>query len=113
MIEIKNTLLLSIGLETHYHTALLPCMLERTVERHLVQKARDAGGLAIKWVAPSMSGVPDRIVFFPGGRIVFVELKAPGQKQTPIQVRVMEMLLALGAEVRVIDSKEAVDALFA
>ena len=47
------------------------------------------------------------------GRIVFVELKAPGQKQTAIQVRVTEMLRALGADVRVIDSKEAVDALFA
>ena len=88
-------------------------MLEKTIERHLVQKAREKGGLAIKWVAPAMAGVPDRIVFFPGGRIVFVELKAPGQKQTPIQVRVTKMLIDLGADVRVIDSKEAVNDLFA
>lgn len=88
-------------------------MLEKTIERYLVQKAREKGGLAIKWVAPAMAGVPDRIVFFPGGRIVFVELKAPGQKQTPIQVRVTKMLIDLGADVRVIDSKEAVNDLFA
>ena len=88
-------------------------MLEKTIERHLVQKAREKGGLAIKWVAPAMAGVPDRVVFFPGGRIVFVELKAPGQKQTPIQVRVTKMLIDLGADVRVIDSKEAVNDLFA
>jgi Holliday junction resolvase len=88
-------------------------MLEKNIERHLVQKARENGGLAIKWVAPGMAGVPDRVVFFPGGRIVFVELKAPGQKQTPIQVRVTKMLIDLGADVRVIDSKEAVNDLFA
>jgi hypothetical protein len=88
-------------------------MLEKNIERHLVQKARDNGGLAIKWVAPAMAGVPDRIVFFPGGRIVFVELKAPGQRQTPIQIRVTKMLTDLGADVRVIDSKKAVDDLFA
>jgi Holliday junction resolvase len=88
-------------------------MLEKTIERHLVQKAREKGGLAIKWVAPAMAGVPDRIVFLPGGRIVFVELKAPGQRQTPIQIRVTKMLTDLGADVRVIDSKEAVNDLFA
>jgi Holliday junction resolvase len=88
-------------------------MLEKNIERHLVQKARENGGLAIKWVAPAMAGVPDRIVFFPGGRIVFVELKAPGQRQTPIQIRVTKMLADLGADVRVIDSKKAVDDLFA
>jgi Holliday junction resolvase len=88
-------------------------MLEKTIERYLVQKAREKGGLAIKWVAPAMAGVPDRIVFLPGGRIVFVELKAPGQRQTPIQIRVTKMLTDLGADVRVIDSKEAVNDLFA
>jgi len=88
-------------------------MLEKTIERYLVQKAREKGGLAIKWVAPAMAGVPDRIVFFPGGRIVFVELKAPGQRQTPIQIRVTKMLTDLGADVRVINSKEAVNDLFA
>jgi Holliday junction resolvase len=88
-------------------------MLEKNIERHLVQRARENGGLAIKWVAPAMAGVPDRIVFFPGGRIVFVELKAPGQRQTPIQIRVTKMLTDLGADVRVIDSKEAVNDLFA
>jgi hypothetical protein len=88
-------------------------MLEKNIERHLVQKAREKGGLAIKWVAPAMAGVPDRIVFLPGGRIVFVELKAPGQRQTPIQIRVTKMLTDLGADVRVIDSKEAVNDLFA
>lgn len=88
-------------------------MLERRVERRLVERARDTGGLAIKWTSPAFSGVPDRIVFLPGGRIIFVELKAPGERPTALQSRVHEMLTRLGADVRVIDSLEGVDALFA
>jgi len=87
-------------------------MLEKTIEAHLVKRAREAGGLAIKWTAPGTSGVPDRIVFLPG-RIIFVELKAPGKKPTAIQLHVHRLLADLGADVRVIDSKEQVDGIFA
>ena len=68
--------------------------------------------MAIKWVAPTTAGVPDRIVFLPGGVVIFVELKAPGKQSTPLQVRIQQMLRDLGSDVRVIDSLEAVDALF-
>lgn len=88
-------------------------MLERKVERRLVDRAKESGGLAIKWTSPAFSGVPDRIVFLPGGRIFFVELKAPGERPTPLQSRVHQILTDLGADVRVVDSMEAVDALFA
>lgn len=86
-------------------------MLERAIEERLVGRVKAAGGMAMKWVSPGLSGVPDRICVLPGGRIVFVELKAPGKQPTALQVRVHEMLRRLGAEVHVIDSKEGVDAL--
>lgn len=88
-------------------------MLERRIEERLVEGARKAGGVAIKWVAPAYSGVPDRIVFLPGGRIIFVELKAPGRAPTALQSRVHQMLTRLGADVRVIDSLEGADEVFA
>jgi hypothetical protein len=88
-------------------------MLEREIEQHLVTQAKRHGGLAIKWTAPAMAGVPDRIVFLPGGRVFFVELKAPGRTQTALQVRIAQMLTSLGAVVHVIDSKAGVDGLFA
>lgn len=88
-------------------------MLERRIEERLVQRAKDHGGMAIKWVAPGLSGVPDRIVILPGGRILFVELKAPGRTPTPLQARIHQMLARLGADVRVVDSLEGVDAIFA
>ena len=87
-------------------------MLEKKIEERLRKKAKEAGGLAAKWVSPSMSGVPDRIVFLPGGRIIFVEVKAPGKKLRPLQLYVKEQLEALGVDFRVVDSKEAVNALF-
>lgn len=87
-------------------------MLERKIENRLCEQAKRAGGLAIKWVAPAFSGVPDRIVFLPGGRVMFVELKAPGELPSPLQSRVHKMLTELGADVRVVDSMEAADALF-
>lgn len=86
-------------------------MLENRIERRLVERAKEAGGMAIKWTAPGTAGVPDRIVFLPGGVVIFVELKAPGRTSTALQVRIQQMLKALGADVRVIDSLEDVDAL--
>lgn len=88
-------------------------MLERRIEQRLCDRAKEAGGLAIKWVSPAFSGVPDRIVFLPGGRIIFVELKRPGQKPTALQERIHQMLTELGADVRVVDSLEGVDEVFA
>ena len=87
-------------------------MLERQIESHLTSMAKKRGGLALKWVSPAFAGVPDRIVFHGNGKITFVELKAPGKHQTPLQVRVSQMLRDLGADVRVIDSLSGVTQLF-
>ena len=86
-------------------------MRERNIETYLRDQVRKAGGAAMKWVSPGNSGVPDRIVIMPGGRIVFVELKAPGRKPTQLQLVQHERLRALGCDVRVIDSREGVDGL--
>lgn len=83
-------------------------MLERTVERHLVQAARKRGGLALKFVSPGMDGVPDRIVLLPHGKLAFVELKAPGKAMRPLQVRRKEQLEALGFSVYCVDGIEQI-----
>ncbi|HEM7801995.1 TPA: VRR-NUC domain-containing protein [Burkholderia cenocepacia] len=85
-------------------------MLEKTVETYLVDRVRAAGGDAYKFTSPARVSVPDRIVVFPPARIYFVELKRPGGKLTRGQEREHERLRALGCDVRVIDSREAVDA---
>ncbi|UQP02260.1 hypothetical protein L0Z36_10270 [Burkholderia multivorans] len=85
-------------------------MLEKTVETYLVDRVRAAGGDAYKFTSPQRRSVPDRIVAFQPGRLYFVELKRPGNKPTKPQLREHERLRTLGCDVRVIDSREAVDA---
>lgn len=66
------------------------------------------GGLCLK-LLPSLIGIPDRLCLLPGGVVFFVELKAPGQKPRPIQVKRIAQLRRLGFRVEVVDSKERVD----
>ena len=83
---------------------------ERTLERRLRMRVASVGGWAPKWASAWEPGVPDRIVFLPGGGIYFVELKAHGKRPTPLQLKVHGMLETLGARVVVLDSAEAIDA---
>ena len=53
-------------------------MQESGFENYVMKKIRSVGGRAFKWVCPGMTGAPDRICIFPGGRIIFIELKRPG-----------------------------------
>jgi Holliday junction resolvase len=56
--------------------------LERDVERALVKALRIKGIKHIKLSAISQRGMPDRLVFLPKGKAVFIELKAPGREGT-------------------------------
>ncbi|MBR3333552.1 MAG: VRR-NUC domain-containing protein [Clostridia bacterium] len=86
-------------------------MREKDVERKLVRLVRDAGGLALKFVSPGMAGVPDRLLLFPGGRVAFCEVKAPGEKPRPLQLHRMEQLRRLGFRVYVVDGEEQIGAM--
>ncbi len=83
-------------------------MKEKTLEKKLVETVRQNGGLCPKFVSPGMDGVPDRIILMPGARIAFAELKAPGKKMRPLQVRRKGQLEALGFQVYCIDRPEQI-----
>ena len=85
-------------------------MTEKNIEQYLVRKVREMGGKAYKFVSPGNAGVPDRLVIFPSGRAVFIELKAPGRVPTNLQNAKHRELEKLKQRVFVIDSKEKVDA---
>ena len=84
-------------------------MLESTVERHLREEAKKRKGMALKFVSPGMNGVPDRIVLLPHGVLAFIELKAPGKKMRPLQVRRKRQLERLGFSVYCVDSLEQIE----
>lgn len=81
---------------------------ESLIERYLVRRVEQAGGMCFKWVSPSNSGVPDRIVLL-DRQVCFVELKAPGKKPRPLQEYTLNKLAEAGYSTYVIDSKEEVD----
>ncbi|GAA0109270.1 VRR-NUC domain-containing protein [Clostridium tertium] len=83
-------------------------MLESVVEKKLTMEVKKCGGWAVKFQSPGLDGVPDRLVLFPGGRIAFVELKAPGKKLRPIQEKRLKQLKELGFLVYVIDNLEMI-----
>jgi hypothetical protein len=86
---------------------------ERDIEHYLVARVKALGGEVrkAKWVG--RAGAPDRRVMLPGRTPIWIELKAPGVKAEPHQVREHNRMRRLGELVEVIDSIEAADALLA
>jgi Holliday junction resolvase len=82
---------------------------ENIIERYLVRRVRELGGMAVKQVWQGRRGAPDRLVILPGGKMFFVECKAPGQSCRPHQLREHDRLRKLGITVLVIDNKDFID----
>lgn len=91
-------------------------MRESTIEQYLVDRVKALGGECrkVKWLG--RHGAPDRLVMLPQrigrleeGRTLWVELKAPGEKAKPHQVREHDRMRNMGQRVVVIDSIEGVD----
>ena len=96
-------------------------MRERDIENYLVKRVRELGGECrkVQWIG--RRGAPDRLVMLPSllntksgwSTAVWVELKAPGKKAEPHQVREHARMRRMGQRVEVLDSIEAVDRLLA
>ena len=85
-------------------------LLESDIERYLVRRTIEHGGVAYKWVSPGRVGVADRIVLLPGGVVWFVELKTATGRLSPWQKVFAADMARMGMNYRVIKSKEEVDA---
>jgi hypothetical protein len=84
-------------------------MLESAIERHLRDKVKALGGMCVK-LAPTIAGLPDRMVLLPHGRIYFVELKREGDGEvSAIQLKRHRDLTLRGFTVAVLWSKPEVD----
>lgn len=87
-------------------------MLEKDIEKILVNEVKKLGGRAYKWTSPGNDGVPDRIVIFPNRAPVFVELKAEKGGLTPLQVVQIDRLRELGQAVFVAKGIDGVSNFF-
>lgn len=100
---------------------------ESQIEKRLVQRVKELGGEVrkVKWIG--RSGAPDRVCMMPmrhqqetTGRYagmyreiaavtIWVELKAPGKKPEPHQVREHARMRKMGQRVEVVDSYERIE----
>ena len=83
-------------------------MREKLIEQKLVKAVKAQNGMCPKLVSPGTDGMPDRMVLLPNGKLSFVEVKAPGEKPRPLQMRRHEQLRQLGFRVAVLDDPEQI-----
>lgn len=85
-------------------------MRESAIERHLVSVVHKLKGECLKFTSPGRRHVNDRLVLLSYGRVWFIELKRPGAKPRPGQVRFHKRLNDLECHWAVFDTKEQIDA---
>ena len=81
-------------------------MLEKQIERKLTEEVKKLNGMCLKQT--SLAGIPDRLVLMPGGKMAFVELKAPGKKPRKLQQVRIKQLRKMGFMCFVVDGPEMI-----
>lgn len=81
---------------------------EADLEKVLVDRVTNLGGLAWKFTSPGTVGVPDRIILI-RGKICFVEMKAPDQRMRRIQEWRKKQIEREGFDVYCLDSLEKIE----
>jgi hypothetical protein len=84
-------------------------MKESQVEKYLNEQVKSIGGITRKWSSPNRVGVPDRICFFPGGVVVFVEVKTDRGRLSVRQERELKELCSFGASCYVVKGARGVN----
>lgn len=80
-------------------------MRESNVDSQCKREVERRGGVFRK-LAPLVVGDPDRVALLPNGRIIFVELKRPGETPSKIQEFRHKEIRSLGFDVWVVDNVE-------
>lgn len=81
-------------------------MLEKQIERKLTEEVKKLNGMCLKQT--SLAGIPDRLILLPGGKMAFVELKAPGEKPRKLQQVRIKQLRKMGFMCFVVDGPEMI-----
>ena len=82
-------------------------MLEKQVEKYLVKRVVESGGLTFKWIS-SVTGVPDRIVFLQE-QVHLVELKTETGVLSPRQILVFDQIGEQGFPVHILRNYDDIE----
>lgn len=78
--------------------------------QYLKRRVKSLGGICRKCSWAGVAGAPDWLVMFPDpAGHCWIELKAPGERPRPLQVREQEYMRQCGCVVYVCDSPESID----
>lgn len=83
--------------------------VESSLEATFHRRVRLLGGMVVK-LAPTVKGLPDRLVLLPGGQVYLVELKTDRGRPSPAQLVWHHRARELGTEVHVLYGPEQIDA---
>ena len=84
-------------------------MTEASIEKRLVEGVKKC----LKFVSPSMTGVPDRLIITADGKVIFAELKTETGRLSKIQKHTIGEMQKRGADVRVVKGLAEVKQLLA
>ena len=82
-------------------------MLEKQIEQKVCDHAKTRDVLVYKFTSPNRAAVPDRLLVFPNGTILFIEFKRTGEKATIPQQREHARLRGHNVPVYVVDGVES------
>jgi hypothetical protein len=88
---------------------MMRAMLEKQIERYLVDCVKALGGVAYKFTSPAHRGVADRIVCFPNGQTWFVEVKTEGGRLSPLQKVFMSDMARMNQNYACLWNKDQID----
>ena len=83
-------------------------MIESQIQAKITQKLKNNGWFVTKLIQTSTNGIPD-LMAIKEGRVIFLEIKQPGKKASPLQDHQIEGLNRCGVEAKVVSSVEEIE----
>jgi Holliday junction resolvase len=83
-------------------------MKESEIQAQITKRLKDNGWFVTKLIQTSTNGIPD-LMAIRKGVVIFLEVKQPGKKASPLQEHHIEGLNRMGVFARVVDKIEDID----
>jgi Holliday junction resolvase len=83
-------------------------MMESQIQAQITKRLKENGWFVTKLIQTSTNGIPD-LMAIKKGVVIFLEVKQPGKKASPLQDHHIERLNQMGVFARVVDKLEDIE----